>query len=178
MICDRLLEETSACSLVDHRGPYVGDDTRQRQVIEAIAGGRSTFLISAPAGCGKSRFALELARTLGRAQRSWDVRFVRHDEPALTEELHADPKASRTILIVDDAQDCPGVVRQLVSAMAESGPAPRHLLCLSRPAGRTALLEALASPLRIVRINALTSTPADSSHKRTDVNAAEPTGGC
>ena len=81
------LDEAPASALVDHRGPHVGDEARQTELIEAIVAGRRAFLISAPPGCGKSRFALELARRLSRAQRAWDVRFVRHDESALREEL-------------------------------------------------------------------------------------------
>lgn len=74
------LEQIPERALVDHRGPLVGGEARQRELIDAIVAGRGAFLISAPRGCGKSRFALELARGLGPGQRSWDVRFVRHDE--------------------------------------------------------------------------------------------------
>jgi hypothetical protein len=139
------LEETPGRPLVDHRGPHVGGEARRTELIEALAAGRSAFLLSAPAGCGKSRFALELARRLGGAERSWDVRFVRHDEPALGEELQALPKAGRSILIVDDAHACPELVRQLASVCAAPGPSPRHLVCLTRPAARAALIEILAS---------------------------------
>ncbi|HVS77035.1 MAG TPA: hypothetical protein VHE11_08880 [Steroidobacteraceae bacterium] len=144
----RFLEESPGLALVDHRGPHVGNEARQTELIDAIAGGRSAFLISAPAGCGKSRFALELARRLGRAQRPWEVRFVRHDEPALAEELqHLQelPQASRLILIVDDAHDCPALVQRLASICSAQRPPRIHLVCLTRPAGRAALIEALAS---------------------------------
>ncbi len=139
------LEPAPGRALIDHRGPYVGDAVRQTELIDSIAGGRGAILISAPPGCGKSRFALELARRLERAQRSWDVRFVRHDEPTLGEELQELPKDGRLILIVDDAQDCPAVVQRLCALCAARGRSHTHLVCLTRPEGRAALLEALAS---------------------------------
>jgi hypothetical protein len=78
------------------------------------------------------------------------VRFVRQDEPALDEELRQLPKASRLILVVDDAQDCPALVQRLASVCSGmQAPAQAHLVCLTRPAGRTALIEALASGFRV-----------------------------
>src|SRR5215469_3704406 len=139
------LEDAPGRTLVDHRGPYVGDEQRQMQLIDSMVAGGSAFLISAPPGCGKSRFALELARRLGRIQRPWDVRFVRHDEPALDEELRDLPRVSRLILIVDDAHYCPALVQRLASVCTAQGPAQTHLVCLTRPAGRAAVIEALAS---------------------------------
>jgi hypothetical protein len=140
-----LLEESAQRVLVDHRGPHVGGDARQTELIEAVASGRRAVLVSAPRGCGKSRFALELARRLARAQRSWDVRFVRQDEPALDAELRELPTADRLILVVDDAQDCPALVQRLASTCAAQSSSQVHLVCLTRPTGRAALLEALAS---------------------------------
>ncbi len=141
------LEPTPGSALIDHRGPYIGGELRHTQLLDAIATGRRAFLISAPPGCGKSRFALELARRVERAQRSWEVRFVRHDEPALGEELEQLPNASRSILIVDDAHDCPGLVQRLASVCSAPGSSQTHLVCLTRPAGRAAVVEALASHL-------------------------------
>ena len=139
------LEESAARALVDHRGPHVGGEARQTELIDAIAGGRRAVLVSAPPGCGKSRFALELARRLARAQRSWEVRFVRQDEPVLDEELQQLPKAGRLVLVVDDAHDCPTLVPRVASACAAQAGSQTHLICLTRPAGRAALLDALAS---------------------------------
>jgi hypothetical protein len=140
------LDDSPGRALIDHRGPFVGDEQRQVQIIDAIAAGRKVFLLSAPPGCGKSRFALELARRLGRVQRSWDVRFVRHDEDALRQEL---PELNRTrplVLIVDDAQECPSLVELLAAASHSALPQqPLHLICLTRPAGRAAVAEALAN---------------------------------
>lgn len=140
-----LLEDSAERALVDHRGPHVGGESRQTELIDAIAGGTRAVLVSAPPGCGKSRFALELARRLARAQRSWDVRFVRPDEPALDEELQELPKADRLILVVDDAQDHPILVQRLAAACAAQGASQAHLVCLSRPTARAELIEALAS---------------------------------
>src|SRR5512146_293933 len=139
------LEADPGRALVDHRGPLVGDAARQTELIDSIAAGKRAFLISAPPGCGKSRLALELARRIERAQRSWDVRFVRPEEPVLDEELRELPTASRSILIVDDAHGCPALVQRLASVCCAQGPTQTHLVCLTRPAGRPALLEALAS---------------------------------
>jgi hypothetical protein len=140
-----LLEESGERVLVDHRGPYVGGEARQTELIEAVAGGRRAVLVSAPPGCGKSRFALELARRLARAQRSWEVRFVRQDEPALDDELQQLAKTGRLILVVDDAHDRAALVQRLASACAAHTGSQTHLICLTRPSGRTALLDALAS---------------------------------
>ena len=141
------LEATPASALIDHRGPYLGAEARHNEVIDAIVAGKSAFLISAPAGCGKSRFALELARRLERVQRSWEVRFVRHDEATLDEELQDLPEALRLILIVDDAHDCPALVERLASICTAQGPSQTHLLCLTRPEGRAPLMDALVSHL-------------------------------
>lgn len=143
------LEATPASALIDHRGPYLGGEARHMEVIDAIVTGKSAFLISAPAGCGKSRFALELARRLERAQRSWEVRFVRHDEATLDEELQDRPQAGRLILIVDDAHDCPALVERLASMCSVQGPLQTQLLCFTRPEGRAPLMEALVSHLPV-----------------------------
>jgi hypothetical protein len=145
----RFLEPSPGSALVDHRGPYVGDEARHAQLIDAIAAGRRAALISAPAGCGKSRFALELARRLARTQRSWDVRFVCQDQPALAEELQQLPNTGRLILIVDDAHDCPALVRRLAQLCSEQGRPQTHVVCLARPADRALLIEALAGHLPV-----------------------------
>jgi DNA polymerase III delta prime subunit len=139
------LEDSSGRALIDHRGPFVGDEQQQIGIIDAMVAGRKVFLISAPPGCGKSRFALELARRLGGVQRSWDVRFARHDETALRQEL-PELKARHLVLIVDDAQDCPSVV-ELLAATAHGAQSEQsiHLICLTRPAGRATVAEALAN---------------------------------
>ena len=130
------LEDSAGRALIDHRGPHVGDELRQEELINSMAVGKKVFILSAPAGCGKSRFALELARRIGRVQRSWDVRFVRPDATALAQEL-AELKTRHLVLIVDDAHDCPEVVQQLAPLVAAAEPqSPVHLVCLTRPAGR------------------------------------------
>ncbi len=139
------LDESSGAALIDHRGPYVGDGSQQGRLIDAIASGGRTFLISAPPGCGKSRFALELARRIGREQRSWEVRFVRH-EPCSPEEL-SDLKAEHRILVVDDAHECPSLVEQLASLCSSAGAdqSQVHLVCLTLPSGHAGLIQALTS---------------------------------
>ena len=102
------LEDSPGRALVDHRGPFVGDDVRQTQVMDALGAGRKAFLLGAPAGCGKSRFALELSRRL-KAEKSWDVRFVRHDESALGEEMPELTKARKRVLPQALTITCPSL---------------------------------------------------------------------
>lgn len=138
------LEDVPGHALIGHRGPFVGDDASQTQIIDAMAAGKRAFLVSAPPGCGKSRFALELARRIGRVQRTWDVRFVRHDPSGLREELGELSRSRNLVLIVDDAQDCPSLVQLLAAACAAAESSRLHLVCLTQPAGRVVLAEALA----------------------------------
>jgi hypothetical protein len=139
------LEDSPGRALIDHRGPFVGDEIRQTQIIDALGAGRKVFLLSAPAGCGKSRFALELARRL-KAQKSWDVRFVRHDESALRQELPELTKARQLLLVVDDAHECPALIERLAAACAIASPEQAiQLVCLTRPSGRALVAEALAN---------------------------------
>ena len=139
------LEDSPGRALIDHRGPLVGDEVRQTQIEDALGAGRKVFLLCAPAGCGKSRFALELSRRL-KAQKSWDVRFVRHDESALGEEIPELTKARQLVLVVDDAHECPALLERLAAACAiASSEQGVHLICLTRPSGRTVVAEALAN---------------------------------
>lgn len=138
------LEDSPGRALIDHRGPYVGDEARQEQLVNSMAAGKKVFVLAAPAGCGKSRFALELARHIGRLQKSWEVRFARPEATTLAQEL-AELKARHLVLIIDDAHDCTDVVQQLAPLVAAAEPqAPVHLVCLTRPAGRASLAEVLA----------------------------------
>jgi hypothetical protein len=140
------LEASPGHALIDHRGPHVGDELQQSKIIAAIEAGRRVFQISAPPGCGKSRFALELARRIGREQRSWEVRFVRHDDSAIRAELPELTQLKRLVLIVDDAHECPKLLQLLAGVCsATDGRSPIHLVCLSRPTGRAAVTAALAS---------------------------------
>jgi len=136
------LEDSPGRALIDHRGPFVGDEHRQTQLMDAMSAGRRVFVVTAPPGCGKSRFALELARRL-KTQRSAEVRFVRHDEAALRQELPELAKAKQQVLIVDDAHECPSLVELLADACCSAQ--PHHLICLTRPIGRAAVGEALAN---------------------------------
>jgi hypothetical protein len=143
------LETSPGRALVDHQGPYVGGDQRQLEVINSIASGTQVFLVSAPLGSGKSRFALELARLIGRVERSWDVRFVRQDDSAARaelRELREITKLNRVVLFVDDAQESPQLVQLLAGACAAAdAQAPIHLVCLTRPAGIAEVKTALAN---------------------------------
>ena len=131
---------------ISHSGPLVGDELPQVELIEAISSGRKLIAVSGFPGCGKSRFALELARRIARDQRTWEVRFVRHDEPAVRAELRELATVNRLVLIVDDAHDCPQLVQLLTGACSAADPkTPIHLVCLMRPGGRTAVASAFAT---------------------------------
>ncbi|HEU5443098.1 MAG TPA: hypothetical protein VFU61_04695, partial [Steroidobacteraceae bacterium] len=48
---------------------------------------------------------------------------------------------------MDDAHDCPALVRRLAALCSGQGRPQTHLVCLTRPAGRAVLIEALAGDL-------------------------------
>lgn len=131
-------------ALIRHNGPYVGDPARQVELIDALGAGRGPAIVSAPAGCGKSRFALELAQRMDRERRRWQVLFVRHDGEAVSEELHQLTQLKRVVFIVDDAHECPELVKLLAAACAEaSRAASLHLICLTRTTGRARVARAI-----------------------------------
>ena len=131
-------------ALISHAGPYVGNLTAQKELIDAMTAAQGAALVSAPAGCGKSRFALELARQTGRSHPRWHVVFVRHDEAAVREELHHVTQLRNVVFIVDDADECPELVKLLADACAPTAAtAPLYLVCLTRPTGRSAVSRAL-----------------------------------
>jgi hypothetical protein len=99
------LQDPPGRSLISHRGPWVGEELQQVEVIEAIAAGKKLIAVSGFPGGGKSRFALEIARRIAGAHRTWDVRFVRHDEAAVRAELQELTTLNRLLLIVDDADE-------------------------------------------------------------------------
>jgi hypothetical protein len=140
------LQDPPGRSLISHRGPWVGEELQQVEVIEAIAAGKKLIAVSGFPGGGKSRFALEIARRIAGAHRTWDVRFVRHDEAAVRAELQELTTLNRLLLIVDDADECPQLIQLLCAACSGADQeTPRHLVCLSRPAGRAAVTAALAT---------------------------------
>jgi hypothetical protein len=141
-----LLQDRPGSSLLSHSGPLVGDELGQLEIVTAISSGTKLFTVSSAPGGGKSRFALELARRIGRDQPTWLVRFVRHDEPAVRAEVRELTAPSRLVLIVDDAHDCPQLVQLLAGVCSTADPkTPIHLVCLTRPAGRAAVTAALAA---------------------------------
>lgn len=137
----------SSRALIRHNGPYVGDSARQIELIDALAAGRGPAIVSAPPGCGKSRFALELAQRMERDRRRWQVLFVHHDDRAVQEELHQLTQSKRVVFIVDDAQDSPELVNLLAAACAEtSATASPQLVCLTRSTGRARVARAINTP--------------------------------
>lgn len=133
-------------ALLRHTAPYVGDPARQIELMDAMAAGRGPAIVSAPAGCGKSRFALELAHRMEREHRRWHVLFVRHDDRAVQEELHQLTQLKRVVFIVDDAQDCPELVNLLAAACAEApAAASLQLVCLTRSTARARVARTIAA---------------------------------
>ncbi len=95
----------------------------------------------APPGCGKSRFALELARRLEAGGDRWEPLFVQHDAAAVREELSELSQRERVVLIVDDAQSCPEIVEILVHAAATQS---LNLICVVRSNGRAEVVRTLS----------------------------------
>ena len=130
--------------LIQHAGLYVGDAAQQMELINGMVAGRGPAVVWAPPGCGKSRFALELARRI--EQHRWQVFFVRHDEAVVREELHQLTRLKRLVFIVDDAHECPDLVKLLAAACAEAAStAPLHLVCVTRATGRAPVTRAINS---------------------------------
>lgn len=134
-------------ALIQHGGPHVGDPARQIELIDALAAARGPVVVRAPPGCGKSRFALELARRIERDRGRWQVVFVRHDETAVREELQQLAQLKRVVFIVDDAHECPELV-SLIAATCAQAPAAASLclVCLTRSTGRAQVSRALNDP--------------------------------
>ncbi|HEX5462317.1 MAG TPA: hypothetical protein VFX20_20285 [Steroidobacteraceae bacterium] len=129
---------------VQHAGPYVGNSTPQIELIDKMMAAQGAALVSAPPGCGKSRFALELARQIERSHPRWQAVFVRHDEAAVREDLHHLTQLKHVVFIVDDAHECPELVSLLADACAPtSAPTPLHLVCLTRATERARVSGAL-----------------------------------
>ena len=141
-------------ALVQHSGPYVGNSTLPIELIDKIMAAPGAALVSAPPGCGKSRFAIELARQIERSHPRWHVVFVRHDEATVREELPQLTQLRHVVFIVDDAHECPELVKLLADACAPvSAPIPLYLLCLTRSTGRARVSGAIhgAFPPGMVR---------------------------
>jgi hypothetical protein len=130
-------------ALLRHTGPHVGDPTHQNELVDGMEEGRSAAIVSAPPGCGKSRFALELARRIEQGHRRWQAVFVRHDEAAVREELHQLTQLKRVVFIIDDAHECPKLVELLAAECAQTS--SLHLVCLTRSTCRAHVSRAINS---------------------------------
>lgn len=131
-------------ALLRHTGPYVANSTHQIELIKGLMTGSGPAIVHAPPGCGKSRFALELARRVEREHPRWQVLFVRHEETAVREELPQLMQLEHAVFILDDAHECPELVQLLAAASAQtSATAHVHLVCLTRSTRRAAVSAAL-----------------------------------
>ena len=138
------LGTNAASALIHHSGPYVGGSDQQTELLDAMLAGRGAAMVSASPGCGKSRFALELARRVEREHPRWQAVFVRHDERLVREELHQLMQLKRVVFIVDDAHECPELVEILAAACGQtSAAASLHLVCLTRSIGRAEVRRAV-----------------------------------
>ncbi|HEY4213655.1 MAG TPA: hypothetical protein VGM84_19410 [Steroidobacteraceae bacterium] len=135
-------------AVLRHTGPLVGEDSRQVELIEGMTAGRLASLVYAPPGCGKSRFALELARRLEKGGGGWEVVFFQHDEPLVREEVNELTQLKSVVLIIDDAHECPHLVKALAGlAAASSATNSVHLICLTRTTVRATVSRSLDSVL-------------------------------
>jgi hypothetical protein len=141
----------SGPALIKHTVPWVGDQARHTELIDALAAGRRAAVVWAPPGCGKSRFALELARRLEAGGDRWQPLFVNHDATTVREELPELSQMERVVLIVDDAQNCPELVEILAQAPATQS--SLHIVCIARTSGRIEVTRALTKPGAIHELN-------------------------
>jgi CBS domain-containing protein len=133
-------------ALIHHSGPYVSSPDRQTELLDAMLAGHGATVVSAPPGCGKSRFALELARRIEREHPRWQAVFVRHDEQLVREELHRLMESKRVVFILDDAHECPELLELLAAACGQTfAAASLHLVCLTRSIGRAQVIRAVNS---------------------------------
>jgi len=131
-------------ALIQHSGPWVGDAARQVELIDGMSSGHLASIVWAPPGCGKSRFALELARRIEKGRDRWQPLFVLHDETIVREELQELSRFKRLVLIVDDAHECPELVKLLANVSMQSSPTrPVYLVCVTRTTGRAEVSRAL-----------------------------------
>ena len=138
------LRTDAAPALLHHGGPYVGGFDHHTELLEAMSAGRGAALVCAPPGCGKSRFALELARRIERDYPRWQAVLVRHDEQLVRQELHHLMQSKRVVFIVDDAHECPQLLELLAAACGQaSAAASQHLVCTTRPMGRAQVSRAV-----------------------------------
>jgi len=133
----------SGTPLIQHSVPWVGDETRHTELINGLGTGHRAVVVWAPPGCGKSRFALELARRLETGADRWEALLVQHDATAVREELPELAQSKRTVLILDDAQNCPDLVEVLAGAATET----LNVVYLVRSSGRSRVLGALNKAL-------------------------------
>jgi hypothetical protein len=133
----------SGTPLIQHSVPWVGDEARHTELINGLGAGHRAVVVWAPPGCGKSRFALELARRLETGPDRWEAHLVQHDAAAVREELPELAQQKRVVLILDDAQNCPDVVEILAAATSES----LNLVCLVRSSSRSDVTSALNKAL-------------------------------
>ncbi len=140
----------SGPALIKHTVPWIGDEVRHTELIDALAAGRRVALVWAPPGCGKSRFALELARRLEAGGDRWQPLFVLHEAAVVREELPELAQLERAVLIVDDAQNCPDIVETLARATATQS---LHIVCVARTSGRFEVARALGDAGAIHELN-------------------------
>ncbi len=140
-------------ALIHHGGPYVGGPDHQIELLDGMNAGRGPTIVYAPPGCGKSRFALELAQRIEQESGRWQVVFVRHDEAVVRQELHELMQLKRVVFIVDDAHEYPALVKLLADACAQtSATGSPYLVCLTRSTRRAQVSRALNSAFPTVSI--------------------------
>ncbi len=139
------LRVDSKRGLITHATPFVGFDDQLTSCMEHLIQGEPVVLVSAAPGCGKSRFALELARKLGKHESLWECFFVGHDLARATASIRKLRKVRRIVLFIDDAHKCPDLADRLAKVARESeGRHSLHVVCLCR----LSLLHVLTSRIK------------------------------
>jgi DNA-binding winged helix-turn-helix (wHTH) protein/predicted ATPase len=133
--------------LPDVHGPLVARDDNIERLISDLESGTPVITLSGPAGSGKSRLAIEVARNLV-AQRGWQAAYLCFSTDATEHDaIHSIGKAlewcaqtrdKQAVLLLDD---CDRITAAVIQALLDSGSFRRR--------ARIAVLVTRRAPLRI-----------------------------
>lgn len=154
------LGEKEQLSLITHAFKCVGREMELNAIIDDVNSGLyNVFVITAPPGYGKSKFALELARLLrgdshGPSWRLrqwikghlWNIYFVQQYTSDILEYVNELRKTPRIAIFIDNAHENPELVRALSTYAGSSHEQGRLLLfCFCRSSISNIVYDALPS---------------------------------